>query len=79
MAVFAALGISQAGLTLCLGFSLAFFNYYASRSLHKQAVHRIVSFFCYMGSDVVQFYAPMSFFDTVPCKMTHVAMSRQSG
>lgn len=44
MAIFATLGVTQAIMTLCLGFSLAFFNYFASRNLHKEAVHKIVRY-----------------------------------
>lgn len=43
MAIFAGLGVTQATMTLCLGFSLSYLNYFASRNLHKQAVHKIVS------------------------------------
>ncbi|KAL7411550.1 ABC protein [Mrakia frigida] len=53
MALYAALGITQALMTLVLGLTMAFFNFYASRNLHKNAVHRV-------------FFAPSSFFDTVP-------------
>lgn len=51
--LYAALGITQALMTLVLGLTMAFFNFYASRNLHKNAVHRV-------------FFAPSSFFDTVP-------------
>jgi len=53
MAIYATLGITQALMTLVLGLAMAFFNFYASRNLHKNAVHRV-------------FFAPSSFFDTVP-------------
>lgn len=50
MALYACLGVTQAGFTLILGLTLSWFSFYASRNMHKQAVHKI-------------FYAPSSFFD----------------
>ncbi|EJD45804.1 ABC transporter [Auricularia subglabra TFB-10046 SS5] len=51
--IYAALGVCQAIGFFFIGSLFAFFTYFASQSLHKAAVERIL-------------HAPMSFFDTTP-------------
>jgi ABC-type multidrug transport system fused ATPase/permease subunit len=53
MGIYAALGIGSAFTMFFMGFSNALINYFASVSLHRDAVKRI-------------FFAPQSFFDTTP-------------
>lgn len=53
MAIYAALGIGSALSMFFQGFATAFLNYFASVTLHKNAVKRIM-------------FAPQSFFDTTP-------------
>lgn len=40
-------------MTLILGLTMSYFNFFASRNMHKEVIQKI-------------FYAPSSFFDTVP-------------
>lgn len=47
------LGVIQASMTLILGLAMSYFNFFASRNMHKEVIQKI-------------FYAPSSFFDTVP-------------
>jgi ABC-type multidrug transport system fused ATPase/permease subunit len=53
MAIYAALGISQAIAFFFMGVVFAFFTYAASKNLHRAAIKRVI-------------HAPMSFFETTP-------------
>ncbi|KAG9048922.1 hypothetical protein FS837_011659 [Tulasnella sp. UAMH 9824] len=53
MALYAALGASQAASTFALGVTMSILSFYACKNLHKQATNKV-------------FHAPMSFFDTTP-------------
>ncbi|QRW14685.1 ABC transporter transmembrane region [Ceratobasidium sp. AG-Ba] len=53
MAIYAVLGFAQAFGLFCMGGVFAIFTFYASQSLHRDALNRIL-------------HAPISFFDTTP-------------
>ncbi|KZS95710.1 P-loop containing nucleoside triphosphate hydrolase protein [Sistotremastrum niveocremeum HHB9708] len=53
MIIYACLGVGQAIGFFAMGAVFAFLTYFASRTLHHNAIHRVM-------------YAPMSFFDTTP-------------
>jgi ABC-type multidrug transport system fused ATPase/permease subunit len=53
MGIYAGLGVAQALWTFIIGAVLSFITYFASKTLHKAALERIM-------------FAPMSFIDTNP-------------